>query len=59
MFKPFVTAWTVDPVLNPFSLFFNNLFIKYDLPVRYIPAIDTIEIGLSKLSKKFLASDVR
>ena len=38
--NPFVHGFTVGPTLNPFCLFNNILFIKYDLPVRYIPATD-------------------
>ena len=38
--NPFVHGFTVGPTLNPFCLFNNILFIKYDLPVRYIPATE-------------------
>ena len=38
--NPFVQGFTVGPTVNPFCLLSNILFIKYDFPVRYIPATD-------------------
>ena len=59
MFKPLVVCDTFEPISNPFCLFFINLLIKYDLPVRYMPVMVTMAIGLRTEMRKFLASLVR
>ena len=48
--NPFVHGFIVGPTLKPFCLFNNIRFIKYDFPVRYIPA--------TEITPKFPLSDL-
>lgn len=59
IFNPFVTDWHVDPVLKPACFVLSKRLTRYDLPVRYIPAMETIEMGLFRLLRYSLAWGVR
>jgi hypothetical protein len=57
--SPLVTDCVVEPVLNPICLFFSRRLIRYDFPVRYMPAMVITAMGLSKEESSCLACWVR
>ena len=57
--RPFVTAWLEAPVLKPDCFVLSKRLTRYDLPVRYIPAMETMEMGFERRLRYYLAWEVR
>ena len=59
MLSPFVTECVVGDVLKPACFVFSSRFKRQNLPVRYIPAIEMMEIGFVIEVRNYLACKVR